>query len=151
MVRSVLVSMEIVELVEQATPYLSAALTAYGAAVLHRAEDEAVGAAVEGTAGLGQRILQLVWRRRDEEGQAALEGAVQTAAEEPDDTDAAGALRHQLKRALLDDAELARELAALLLAQGGVTVNVSGTRAIGAQHIGIAASGDNTTIHPPQQ
>jgi hypothetical protein len=79
-----------------------------------------------------------------------LEGAVQTAAEEPDDADAAGALRHQLKRALQEDAELARELAALLPAQGGVTVNVSGARAIGAQHIGIAASGDNTTIHPTQ-
>ncbi|QJT00944.1 hypothetical protein G9272_12015 [Streptomyces asoensis] len=144
-------STEIVDLVEQATPYLSAALTAYGAAVLSRAEDTAVSAAVEGTAGLGQRILQLVWRRRDEEGRAALEEAVQTAAEEPDDTDAAGALRHQLKRALREEAELVRELAALLPEQASVTVNVSGTRAIGAQHIGIAASGDNTTIHPPQQ
>jgi hypothetical protein len=144
------VDTEIVELIEQATPYLSAAVAAYGAAVLRRAEDAAVGVAVEGTAGLGQRILQLVWRRRDEEGRAALEGAVQTAAEEPDDADAAGALRHQLKRALQEDAELARELAALLPAQGGVTVNVSGARAIGAQHIGIAASGDNTTIHQTQ-
>ncbi|MEV5165250.1 hypothetical protein AB0K66_11625 [Streptomyces werraensis] len=141
---------EIVELIEQTTPYLSAAVAAYGAAVLRRAEEAAAGVAVEGTAGLGQRILQLVWRRRNEEGQAALEGAVQTAAEEPDDAEAAGALRHQLKRALQDDAELARELAALLPAQGGVTVNVSGARAIGAQHIGIAASGDNTTIHPTQ-
>ncbi|MFI1924732.1 hypothetical protein [Streptomyces sp. NPDC020377] len=143
-------STEIVELVEQATPYLSAAVTAYGAAVLSRAEDAAVGAAVEGTAGLGQRILHLVWRRRNEEGRAALEGAVATAAEEPDDADAAGALRHQLKRALREDAELVRELTALLPASGGVTLNVSGTRAIGAQHIGIAASGDNTTVHPQQ-
>ncbi|WP_327729245.1 hypothetical protein OG250_25035 [Streptomyces sp. NBC_00487] len=143
-------SKEIVGLVGQAAPYLSAALTAYGDAVLHRAEDAAIGAAVEGTAGLGQQILQPVWRR-DEEGQATLEGAVQTAAEEPDDADAAGALRHQLKRALREDAELARELAALLSARGGVTMNVSGTRAIGAQCIGIAAAGDHATIHPPQQ
>ncbi|MGW7613098.1 hypothetical protein ACWGKW_38830 [Streptomyces sp. NPDC054766] len=62
-----------------------------------------------------------------------------------------GALRHQLKRALREDAELMRELMVLLPASGGVTINVSGTRAIGAQHIGIAASGDNTTIHPPKQ
>ncbi|MFE4696376.1 hypothetical protein ACFRIC_04725 [Streptomyces sp. NPDC056738] len=144
-------SAEIVELVDQATPYLSAALTTYGAAVLSRAEEAAVGAAVEGTAGLGQRILHLVWRRRDEEGRAVLEGAVATAVEEPDDVDAAGALRHQLKRALREDAELVRELAALLPVSGGATVNASGTRAIGAQHIGIAASGDNTTIHPPKQ
>ncbi|MET9412442.1 hypothetical protein ABZX90_43100 [Streptomyces sp. NPDC002935] len=144
-------STEIVELVEEATPYLSAALTTYGVAVLGRAEDAAVGAAVEGTAGLGRRILHLVWRRRNEEGRTALESAVQTAAEEPDDTDAAGALRHQLKRALREDAELVRELVKLLPASGGVTVNVSGTRAIGAQHVGIATSGDNTTIHPPKQ
>ncbi|MFI0962201.1 hypothetical protein ACH4S8_12470 [Streptomyces sp. NPDC021080] len=144
-------STEIAALVEQATPYLSTALTAYGAAVLERAEHAAVGAAVEGTAGLGRRILHLVWRRRDEEGRTALESAVQIAAEEPDDADAAGALRHQLKRALREDAELVRELVALLPASSGVTVNVSGTRAIGAQYLGIAASGDNTTIHPPQQ
>ncbi|MEU2620897.1 hypothetical protein ABZ642_22635 [Streptomyces sp. NPDC007157] len=144
-------SAEIVQLVEEAGPYLSAAVGAYGAAVLVRAGGVMVDAAVEGTAGLGRRILQLVWHRRDEEGRAALESAVREAAEEPEDADAAAALRQQIKRALREDAELARELAALLPAQGGLTVNVSGTRAIGAQHIGIAASGDNTAIHPPRQ
>ncbi|MFK4868493.1 hypothetical protein ACI3K4_25130 [Streptomyces sp. CSMPJR101] len=144
-------STEIIHLVEAAGPYLSAAVGAYGAAVLARTEGVVVDAAVEGTAGLGRRILQLVWRRRDEEGRAALESAVREAAEEPVDANAAAALRQQIKRALREDAELARELAALLPAQGGVTVNVSGTRAIGAQHIGIAASGDNTAIHPPRQ
>ncbi|MEU0242898.1 hypothetical protein ABZ192_00980 [Streptomyces sp. NPDC006235] len=77
--------------------------------------------------------------------------AAHTAAEEPGDTDATGALRHQLKSALWEDADLVRELAVLLPGQGAVTVHVSGTRAIGAQHIGIAASGDNATIHPPQR
>lgn len=144
-------STEIVQLVEQAGPYLSAAVGAYGATVLSRAQGAAVGAAADATAGLGQRILQLVWHRRDDQGRDALEAAVREAAEEPDDEDAAGALRQQIKRALREDAELAREIAGLLPAAGGVTVNVSGTRAIGAQHIGIAASGDNTTIHPPQQ
>ncbi|MFJ4486561.1 hypothetical protein ACIP3D_29920 [Streptomyces longwoodensis] len=144
-------STEIVQLMEQAGPYLSAAVTAYGAGILHRAGDAALDAAVEETAGLGQRIVRLVWRRRDEEGRVALERAVGEAAAEPDDADAAALLRRQIKLALREDAELAREVAALLPAQSGVTVNVSGTRAIGAQHIGIAASGDNTTIHPPQQ
>ncbi|WP_406101053.1 hypothetical protein [Streptomyces canus] len=144
-------SAEIVQLMEQAGPYLSAAVGAYGAAVLSQAEDAAVNAAADATAGLGRRILRVVWRRRDEEGRAALESAVQTAAEEPNDTDAAAALRQQIKRALREDAELAREVAGLLTAAGGVTVNVSGTRAIGAQHIGVAASGDHTTIHLPQQ
>ncbi|MGP4050015.1 hypothetical protein [Streptomyces sp. 2A115] len=142
---------EIVQLVEQAGPYLSAAVGAYGAAVFSRAQDAAVDAAAGATASLGQRILRVVWHRRDDQGRAALESAVREAAEEPDDEDAAGALRQQIKRALREDAELAREVAALLPAAGGVTVNVSGTRAIGAQHIGIAASGDNTTIHPAQR
>ncbi|MFF9427204.1 hypothetical protein [Streptomyces sp. NPDC014746] len=139
-------SAEIVELVEQAGPFLTAAVSAYGTAVLVRAQ----GAAVEGTAGVGRRILELVWRRRDGEQRAALEAAVREAAEEPEDADAAAALRRQIKRALREDAELVRELAALLPERGGMTVNVSGTRAIGAQHIGIAATGDHTTIHPPQ-
>ncbi|MGW3818110.1 hypothetical protein [Streptomyces sp. NPDC005046] len=143
-------SAEIVQLMEQAGPYLSAAVGAYGAAVLSRAENAAVDAAADATASLGQRILQAVWHRRDDEDRAALERAVQEAAEEPDDGDAAGALRQQIKRALRADAELAREVAGWLPAPGGVTVNVSGTQAIGAQHIGIAATGDHTTIHPPQ-
>ncbi|MFI5883705.1 hypothetical protein [Streptomyces sp. NPDC051554] len=144
-------SAEIVQLVEQAGPYLSAAVGAYGATVFNRAQDAAVDAAADATASLGQRILRAVWHRRDDQGRAALETAVREAAAEPDDVDALGALRQQLKRALREDAELVREVAGLLPAAGGVTVNVSGTRAIGAQHIGIALSGDNATIRPTQQ
>lgn len=140
-------SAEIVQLVEQAGPYLSAAVGAYGAAVFSRAED----AAADATASLGQRILRAVWHRRDDQGRAELEAAVREAVEEPEDPDAAGALRQQIKRALREDAELAAEVAGLLPAAGEVTVNVSGTRAIGAQHIGIAVSGDHATVHPPQR
>ncbi|GJF29236.1 hypothetical protein KNE206_19360 [Kitasatospora sp. NE20-6] len=57
---------------EQAGPYLTAAVSAYGGAVLARAE----GAAADSTANLGRRILQTVWRRRTEPEQAALEAAV---------------------------------------------------------------------------
>jgi hypothetical protein len=126
-------SAEIVQLMEQAGPYLSAAVGTYGAAVLSRAEDSAVHAAADATASLGQRILRAVWHGRDDQGRIALEAAVRDAAEEPEDEHAAGALQQQIKRALREDAELAREVAGLLPAPGGVTVNVSGTRAIGAQ------------------
>ncbi|WP_044368575.1 hypothetical protein [Streptomyces natalensis] len=139
-------SAEIVQLVEQAEPYLTAAVGAYGAAVLSRTES----AAVDATANVGRRLLQAVWHRRDAQSRAALEAAVGEAADEPDDADAAGALRQQIKRALKEDAGLFSEVAALLRAAGGVSVNVSGTRAIGAQHIGIAVSGDHAAIHPPQ-
>ncbi|NUP19414.1 MAG: hypothetical protein HOZ81_25680 [Streptomyces sp.] len=138
-------SAEIGQLVEQAGPYLTTAVSAYGVAVFTRAES----AAVDVTANLGQRILQTVWRRRDEHGRAELEAAVQDAADAPDDADAVAAVRQQIKRALRGDAELLAELARMLPA-GGETVHVtaSGERSIAAKTIGTAVTGDNTTIRP---
>jgi len=133
-------STEIVQLVEQASPYLTAAVSAYGGAVLARAED----AAADATANLGRRILRAVWRRRSEPEQAALEAAVRDAAEDAGDPDAAAALRQQLKRALREDAELLKELAELLPAPaaGSVTITASGERSIAAHTIGTAITGD---------
>lgn len=133
-------SAEIVQLVEQAGPYLSAAVSAYGGAVLVRAED----AAADATANVGRRILQALWRRRPEPSQAALEAAVQDAAEDAGDVDAAAALRQQLKRALREDAELRKELADLLPAPaaGSMTITASGSRSIAAHTITTAITGD---------
>lgn len=133
------------QLVGQAGPYLTTAVGAYGVAVLTRAED----AAVDATANLGRRMLQAVWRRRDAQGRAELEAAVQDTADAPGDEDAAAALRQQIKRALREDAELLAELARILPV-GGETVNVtaSGERSIAAKTIGTAVTGDNTTIRP---
>ncbi|MER5399413.1 hypothetical protein [Streptomyces sp. NPDC002599] len=144
-------SAEIVQLMEQVGPYLSAAVSTYGTALLSRAEDATADASVDATASLGLRVLRVVWRRQDDQGRASLETAVRDAAEQPDDANAAGTLRQQIERALQEDAELAREVAALRSAPGGVTVSVSGTRAIGAQWIDTAVSGDNSTIHPSQR
>lgn len=135
-------STELVQVVQQAGPYLSAALAAYGGAVLVRAES----AAVDATANVGRRILHLVWRRRDEPGQAALEEAVREAAVDPEDEDAAAALRQQIKRTLREDAELLREVAGMLPAAGPVTNTASGTRSVAAQHIGTAVTGDNNQV-----
>lgn len=52
------------EIVQLAGPYLTAAAGAYGAAVLTRVEDVAADA----TVSVGRRILQTVWRRRNEAG-----------------------------------------------------------------------------------
>ncbi|QIY95476.1 hypothetical protein HEP87_17325 [Streptomyces sp. S1D4-11] len=140
-------STEIVQQAEQAIPYVSAALTTYGAAVLHRAEDAALDAAVEGTAGLGQRILQLVWRRRGEEGRPELERVLGEAADEQSDAYTAAVLGRVLRQALQDDPELRREVAALLPASAAGTVNVTaaGERSIAGQHIGTAITGDGHT------
>ncbi|WP_097254566.1 hypothetical protein [Streptomyces sp. Ag109_G2-15] len=138
-------STEIVQLVEQAGPYLTTAVSAYGAAVFTRAES----AAVDATANLGRRILQAVWHRRDAQGRAELEAAVQDAVEAPEDADAAAAVRQQIKRALREDAELVAELARILpAAEETVNVTASGERSIAAKTIGTAVTGDNTTIRP---
>ncbi|GAA1254020.1 hypothetical protein GCM10009665_50860 [Kitasatospora nipponensis] len=131
---------EIAELVQQAGPYLTAAASAYGGAVLTRAED----AAADATANLGRRILQAVWRRRSETDQAALEAAVLDVSQDADDLDAAAALRQQLKRALHEDTELRKELTNLLppLAAGIMTITASGERSIAAQTITTAITGN---------
>ncbi|WP_326665831.1 hypothetical protein [Streptomyces sp. NBC_00385] len=135
---------EIVTLVDAAGPYLTAALTAYGVGVLGRAED----AAVDATADVGRRILDSVWRRRGGQGRTELEAAVGDAAEAPDDADAAAALRQQIKRALREDRQLLAELLVLLPARSTVSATASGERAIAAQHITTAISGDNATLRP---
>ncbi|MFH8662037.1 hypothetical protein [Streptomyces afghaniensis] len=135
---------DIVQLVEQAGPYLTTAVGAYGVAVFTRMES----AAADATANLGRRILQAVWRRRDDQGRVQLEVAVQDAAEAPDDEDAAAALRQHIKRALRDDAELLAELARMLpAASETVHVTASGERSIAAKTIGTAVTGDNTRVN----
>ncbi|WP_116215744.1 hypothetical protein [Streptomyces olivoreticuli] len=134
---------EIVTVMDQVGPYLTAALGAYGVGVLGRAED----AAVDATANIGRRVLHAVWRRRGAQERAALEAAVQDVAAEPGDEDAAAALRQQIKRALREDAELLKELSALV-PTGPVTVTASGERSIAAQTITTAVSGDHNTIRP---
>ncbi|WP_322500235.1 hypothetical protein TR631_37950 [Streptomyces rochei] len=133
-------SAEVAELMEQVSPYLTAALGAYGGAVLTRSED----ATADASANLGRHILHTVWCRRSEVDQSALETAVHDAAEDTEDADAAAALRQQVKRALRDDAGLRRELIGLLPEPSGtVTISASGNRAIAAHSIGTAITGDN--------
>lgn len=137
---------EVVQLVQQAGPYLTAAVGAYGTAVLTRAQD----AASDATVGLGQRIFQLVWRRRGEAGRAELERVVGETADAQDDAYSSAVLSRHLLRALEDDPGLREELSALLPAPaaGTVTITASGERSIAAQHIGTAITGDGHT--PPR-
>lgn len=131
-------STEIVQLVEQAGPYLASAVSAYGTAVLTRAED----AAADATANLGRRILQAVLRRRPAQA-AALEEAVAEVAEDGASPYAAAALSQQLVRALREDPELRRELTGLLPSgTGNVTIVASGERSIAAHTIHTAITGD---------
>jgi hypothetical protein len=91
---------EIATLVTDATPYLTAALTAYGTAVLTKVRDDAADA----TVGAGRRTLQRVFghRKADEPLPATLAEVVNG----PDDADALGALRLEIRRKLEADAKM---------------------------------------------
>jgi hypothetical protein len=143
---------DIMQWVDQATPYLTAAVGAYGAAVLTRVEADAADA----TVSLGRRILQAVWSRQDESGRSALEEAVAGAAAEPDDPDTAAVLRRQLKRALREDPDLRAELTAILRTAATTSTGVSAGHhspvvshsRIGGDNIQVGQVGGSVTIGP---
>ncbi|MBN0049185.1 hypothetical protein JS756_35000 [Streptomyces actuosus] len=137
---------ESVQLVEPAGPAVTAAVGAYGAAVLTRAQD----AAAEATVGLGQRILQLLWPHGDEADRTEVERVVGEAADEQDDAYSSAVLGRLLRRALQDDLGLREELPAMLPAPaaGTLTITAAGERSIAAQHIGTAITGDGH--NPPR-
>ncbi|MFE9415490.1 FxSxx-COOH system tetratricopeptide repeat protein [Streptomyces griseofuscus] len=131
-------SVDIANFVGQSGPYVAAALSAYGAGVLTRAE----AGAVEATANVGRRLLQAVWKRQGERDRVQLETAVQEAVDEPGDADAAAALRQLIKRALREDEDLLREVVGLV-PDGGGSIVASGERSVAAgRDIGIAVTGD---------
>ncbi|MER6977068.1 hypothetical protein [Streptomyces carpinensis] len=102
--------MELDAFMELAGPTISAAMSAYGVAVLTQAEDAAAGA----TVNLGRRILQRVWHHRDEPQRDALETDVREAAAESENADAQAVLRQAVRRTLREYPELLEELAELL-------------------------------------
>ncbi|MFB7560854.1 hypothetical protein [Streptomyces brevispora] len=137
-------SAEIVQVLDQAEPYVTAALAAYGGAVLSRVE----GMTADATASLGRQILSVIWRRSDQRRQAGLLEAAQEAAQDQADADASAALRQQIKMALREDADLLRDIAGLLPPSAPVTVTASGPRSIAAQSIsGVATTGDRAEIN----
>lgn len=137
------------DLVPLLGPYVTAAVGAYGTAVLARGQD----AAADATVGLGRRILQRIF------GIRAAEEAPEVLAEladDPYDEDLQAVLRVHIRKALAADEELSREIRAMLAdapaAETGVSVNAIGKRSIAAQTIlGNAATGDDVDItHDPR-
>ncbi|MFI0967588.1 hypothetical protein ACH4S8_40355 [Streptomyces sp. NPDC021080] len=131
-----------------AGPAVASAVSAYGTAVLTRAED----AAADATVSLGQRIISAVWRRRSPDQQAELERSLDDAAR-PGGEDAMGALRYQIRLALKSDPQLLAELAALLppAAATAPVVTVTAERggiAVGRNNHGALTTNVNTTPTP---
>ncbi|MGC5361230.1 hypothetical protein ACPXCE_05990 [Streptomyces sp. DT24] len=119
-------------------PYVTAAVTAYGSAVVARTTD----AAADATASLGRRIVQRLWSREEHRG--GLRQAIDEVAEDPQDDDAQAALRVQVRRILRQDAELTAELARLLPARS-FTASGDGAVAVETNH-GVISTGDGATI-----
>lgn len=107
---------EIAALVTDTTPYLTAALTAYGTAVLTKVRDDAADA----TVGVGRRLLQRVFGRRKEGEPLPIQLAEVVNA--PSDTDALGALRLAIRRELEADAKMLADVREIL-APGQSTVH----------------------------
>ncbi|MFJ2417491.1 MULTISPECIES: hypothetical protein [Streptomyces] len=127
-------------LVDAVMPGVTAAVAAYGANVLVHAED---AAAIE-TVRLGQRLLARL--RRNEDVQPRIDVAVQDLTSALDDEDFLGALRAQIKKALVEDADLASDLKKLLT-ESPVTTQAMGTRSVAVTHNdGVISTGDNATI-----
>jgi hypothetical protein len=101
---------EIATLVTDATPYLTAALTAYGTAVLAKVRDDAADA----TVGAGRRLLQRVFGR--EKAGEPLPVPLAEAIDSPDDADALGALRLAIRRELEADPRMLADVREIVFA-----------------------------------
>jgi hypothetical protein len=113
---------DVAALAAEMTPYVSAAVGAYGGAVLAKVQDEAADA----TVGLGRRLLQRVFGSRVEGD--PLPDPLDALAADPDDGDALAAVRLAIRRALADDADLQVEVRSILARAPGVAQQVRAGR-----------------------
>ena len=113
---------EVASLAAEMTPYVSAAVGAYGGAVLAKVRDDAADA----TVGLGRRLLQRVFGSR-REGEPLPE-SLEALAVDPGDGDALGAVRLAIRQALAADPALQAEVRSMLASAPGVTQQVRAGR-----------------------
>jgi hypothetical protein len=113
---------EVAALAAEVTPYATAALGAYGAAVLTKVRDELADA----TIGTGRRVLQRIFGRQEnrEELPAVLEEVI----ENPGDADYLGALRLAIRKALESDSAMQAEVQEIInLGRSIVSVSQNAT------------------------
>lgn len=114
-----------IALAAEVTPYAAAALSAYGAAVLAKANDDLADA----TVGAGRRALQRIFgRRKDGE---KLPTVLAEVIDNPSDEDYLGALRLAIRKALEFDGRLQAQVREIIGAAAPVvtvTQHVSANR-----------------------
>ncbi len=113
---------DVVSLAAEVTPYVSAAVGAYGGAVLARVRDDAAEAAVS----LGRRLLVRIFGRR-ETGEQIPEPLAALAAD-PGDGEALAAVLIAVRRAFAADPELAAEVRSMLAGARSVSQRVRAER-----------------------
>jgi dienelactone hydrolase len=112
---------DVATLVAEMTPYISAAVGAYGGAVLAKARDEAADA----TVSLGRRLLQKIFGHKDEA--APLPEPLADLVADPRDGDALASCRLAIRKALSADPSLEAEIRSML-GSGEVTQQVHAGR-----------------------
>jgi hypothetical protein len=143
MVESDGMSGDLVQLLNDATPYVLSAVSAYGAMVLTQAQEEAATA----TIGVGRRLTQRIFGVQ-RNGQGVPE-VLADVIEDPQDADNLGALRKAIRKALAADAELAASVRAMVgQAQAAVVyVTASGEGSVATHaNTGIITTGDHTSF-----
>ncbi|MFI6291029.1 hypothetical protein ACIBEJ_05550 [Nonomuraea sp. NPDC050790] len=170
--------MDVAVVAGEVMPYVSAAVGAYGAAVLAKTQE----AAAQSTVGLGTRILQRVFGRSETPGAAPGDGtgdgtpddgtpgagtgagsdagtdagrragvaAIEELAAHPGDADYVAALRLAIRRVLEAEPELAREIRAMVGAPGSVTASGERSVAIGGSNAGLVVTGDDVKVEYPR-
>ena len=113
---------DVASLAAEMTPYVSAAVGAYGGAVLAKVRDDAADA----TVGLGRRLLQQVFGSRT--GGEELPGPLEALAADPGDGDALAAVRLVIRQVLAADPVLAEEMRSMLAGASEVSQRVDAGR-----------------------
>ncbi|MCW2918240.1 MAG: hypothetical protein JWN52_6308 [Actinomycetia bacterium] len=134
---------DLAQVVSEVTPYVVAAATTYGGAVLAKSQEEAANA----TVGVGRRLVQRIFGTQ-EEGEEVPEALADVIAD-PEDADNLGALRKEIRKALAADEELAEQIRRIVrdAHETGVQVIASGERSVAAHtNTGIIATGDRNTF-----
>ncbi|MGK5532360.1 hypothetical protein [Streptomyces sp. URMC 129] len=138
-------------LTQELTPYVTAAIGAYGTAVLTRVGEDNADVGLS----FGRRVLRRLTGRADSDGgeeeptadQDALVRTVGELARVPDDRDVQGMLRVQIRRLLTDHPDLAAEIAGWPRPQapGPVTITASGPGSVALHtNYGTIHTGDTT-------
>ncbi|HEX3965530.1 MAG TPA: hypothetical protein VHZ03_54295 [Trebonia sp.] len=122
-------STELAALAAESMPFVAAAVSAYGGAVLAKAKDEVADA----TVGWGRKLLQRIFGHK-REGEA-LPVVLAEVIDHRGDQDYLDALRLAIRKALETDAALARDVGAIL---AEARPNVTGNQDAQADRGGVA-------------